>query len=106
MNCPTCGAKSELVSYLYVQQLLDKKRKNQKLTEKILFHPSQSVDDLVNKRDKMLEELATIECKRFLSDDDEIRILVLTGKVQIVQSELTFLTMNELVQKLTRLFGV
>jgi hypothetical protein len=71
----------------------------------MVFHPAMTIEDLTKKRDRLLDEIAHIECKRFASEGDELKTLILLAKAEIIEQELTFLAMNVLTEKLARLFG-
>jgi hypothetical protein len=61
MNCPVCGAKSELVNYMDIQHLIDAKRKARKLKETILFTLSTDAAGLSDKLELLLLELGKLE---------------------------------------------
>jgi len=62
--------------------------------------------DLLDVRNDLLEELCDLENLRFPTEKDNINKTLLLRKIQVLESELLRLSMNELSGKLLKLFGV
>lgn len=103
--CPQCGAKSESVSILEIQNLIYKKKKAKKFNDTILFNVGSSTEALTDKLTELLAELATIESAKYPKESDATRITVLVGKIQTLQIQILIESQLAFIATIKRLMG-
>ena len=66
-----------------------------------LFTPEDSYEDLLAKRDELLEDFADLDSKRHPTDSDNVNKTLTLRKVQILEAELLRLSMLNFVETQT-----
>lgn len=106
MVCPRCGAQTEQVYFMEIQTLIDKKRRHQRLNDKLLFNVNVDVDKLTDRLSDLITELAEFESKKIPRDSDEAKILIVLAKIQAVESQILIQIQIDFIGAVRRLMGI
>jgi hypothetical protein len=103
--CPVCGAPSQQVSFLHVEELIFKKRTMRKLNDKILFALGLDVDALNQILNDLLTELARLESLPH-PKNNESEILIVLEKIRCLQNQIMVQSQLAFVKAVGRLLGL
>ena len=103
--CGGCGEKAEQVSYLNRDALIASKHKRATLKSKILFTLETDLDVISDKVEEEIVKLAELENSKYGKDDAEIKTLIATQKIMILEQELILRTLMRLDRHFERFFG-
>jgi hypothetical protein len=104
-NCPECGAKAQKTGFLDLDNLLTSKRKEAKLKQHTLITPGMDFQDITEKIDSSMHDLAVLRSRRFPKDDDQMQILTKLSEIHLLQHEQTLRVLLNVETYFRRLFG-
>ena len=103
--CPVCGAPSQQVCFLHVEELIFKKRTMRKYNENLLFVVGLDVENLNEKLNDLLTDLARLEYKPYPKNNDS-EVLIVLGKIHAVQTEILIESQLAFTRAISRLMGL
>lgn len=106
LTCPNCGAKSEAISILAIQDLIRDKRKAQRFNDALLFHCGLDEEALTDKLQSLLDELATLEIAKYPKSNDDIKATLLLLKINVLQNQALLQSQLSFLATVKRLLGL
>ena len=71
-----------------------------------MFNETDEADKLSETLSDVLRAIAELECKPYAKDTDDLKILILLGKAQVLQHQLEWKALAELEKTLRHMLGL